>query len=675
MSKYKISAAGQNPNVTELLIYGDIGMDWWAEESNDAKTIVGKLDAINTPDIHVRINSFGGSAVDGIAIHNALKRHGSSITVFIDGVAMSAASLIAMAGDTVIMAANAMIMIHGAQTSTYQGGAKDHRNTADMLDKYSEAMAASYAEKTGKPAEEMLGLLTDGVDHFYTAAEALDAGFIDSIGLETFAIAASAAETIKQRYSHAPTAWLSTLTTHGAQSMTTPVQQQQTVAAVAQPLPIATSETQQPTAAAIEAQRQTDINAIFALVPEARADIHAIKPQLMIDNTITADAARQKILAKLGENSQPVARNAYIEIGMADSDKFRVGASAALGIRAGVEKNDGKNSFRGLTLLELAGHVLAMHGINYQNMGKMERVAAAFTHSSGDFTYVLKNSAEKMLLKGWDEAPETFQSWTVPGVLTDFKIADRVGLNAFPSLLEVPEGGEYQYASIGNRGETIQLATYGRVFSITRQAIINDDLSAFTKIPMTQGRAARRTVGGLVYAVLTSNPTMADGVALFHADHANISGTAATITSASVSAMRTLMAKQTDGGSNAAALNIQLATLLVPVALEDQANTVATSAYRVDGAAESKSTVPNTQKGRFNVVADPRLDAASSQIWYGVANPNMHDTIEVAYLDGNDTPYLEQKNGWDVDGVEFKVRIDAGVKALDHRSFGRNAGA
>ena len=76
----------------------------------------------------------------------------------------------------------------------------------------------------------------------------------------------------------------------------------------------------------------------------------------------------------------------------------------------------------------------------------------------------------------------------------------------------------------------------------------------------------------------------------------------------------------------------------------------------------------------FEVISDARLDAISSTAWYGAANPNSADTIEVNYLDGNDQPYLEQKNGWSVDGTEFKVRIDAGVAPLDYRTLAKNPG-
>ena len=283
---------------------------------------------------------------------------------------------------------------------------------------------------------------------------------------------------------------------------------------------------------------------------------------------------------------------------------------------------------------------------------------------------LLENIANKSMLKGFEETEETFQEWTTRGVLTDFKATKRVDLNTFPDLLEVGEGSEYKYGTMGDRGESVQLATYGRMFGITRQAIINDDLSAFTRIPQKMGRAAPRTIGNLVYAILNSNPAMSDGTALFHADHKNL-GSGAVLSSASVDAMRVLMATQKDPGENATALNIRLAHLIVPVQLEGLAKVVTESETEIS-ATNSNSKRPNSVRGIAGVISDARL---TGNAWFGAGSAAMNDTVEVSYLDGNESPYLEQQAGWSIDGVEFKVRLDAAVKAIDFRALAKNAGA
>jgi phage major head subunit gpT-like protein len=273
------------------------------------------------------------------------------------------------------------------------------------------------------------------------------------------------------------------------------------------------------------------------------------------------------------------------------------------------------------------------------------------------------------MLKGYENADETFQQWTSTGQLSDFKVNKRVALNSFPSLRKVQPGAEYKYASVGDRGEDIVLATYGEIFSITRQAIINDDLSAFTKIPATMGRAAIRTIGDLVYAILTSNPDMSDDVSLFHAAHKNyVVGASSALGVGSVSAGRTSMKLQKDGSGNV--LNIMPQFLLVPAALELDADSLMTDTVYPGKTNGQKNPIA----GMATTIADPRLDAASTTAWY-LAASQAFDTIEVAYLDGNSSPFIDQIEGWSVDGTSMKVRIDAGVSPLDFRTMYKSKGA
>lgn len=185
----------------EIYIYGDIGESWW-EETVSAAQFVKDLNALDTDAITVRINSIGGSVPDGLAIFNAMRRHKATITTEVDGMAFSIASLIAMGGDKVHMADNAMLMIHAPWTYA-AGNAAELREVADQLDTWAAAMSTSYAARTGdQPA--MLALLTDGKDHYYTAAEALESKFIDAV-TDPMPVAASAARDLPlSRYRSLP---------------------------------------------------------------------------------------------------------------------------------------------------------------------------------------------------------------------------------------------------------------------------------------------------------------------------------------------------------------------------------------------------------------------------------------------------------------------------------------
>jgi ATP-dependent protease ClpP protease subunit len=668
---YTICAKAEE-RTAEVLIYGDIGESWWGE-SVTAKQFVQELDALDVDTLTLRINSPGGSVTEGIAIHNAIRRHkAANKIVVIDGVAASIASLIAMAGDTVQMSDNAAFMVH-APWGFAMGNSAELREYADLLDFWAEAMSASYARKTGKTKDDMLALLTDGKDHWYTAAEAKEAGFVDEV-IDELPLVASAGErlplavetdraVISAKFKSLPPKVVSTPAAAAAQPAhkeTTMSGQTQTAAE-----PQA-AEAIEKAALAKDTARRNSIKSLAVGTIAAMAGVSDLIAASCDDVDCTVEMAREKLLAHIGKNAEPLAAGHIVTV-EDETDKFRRGVSAALQIRAGLAKNDGANEFRGYTLYELARASLERGGVKTSHMDKMGVVAMAFTHTTSDFTNLLADVANKSMLKGYEEADETFQRWTNKGVLSDFKTTKRVGMDTFPALDRVAEGAEYKYATIGDRGESIVLATYGKLFSISRQAIINDDLDSFSKIPRLMGRAAIRTVGNLAYAVLTANGAMSDGKALFHADHKNLL-TAAVPSTASVDAMMAAMRKQKDGKNNT--LNIRLAYLLTPVSLEGTALTVANSEFEVG--TNKDNTTPNYVRGRFEVISDARLDEASTSVWYGAANPDAFDTVEVAYLDGVETPTLEQQTGWGIDGVEMKVRMDAGVKALEYRTLAKN---
>ena len=427
--------------------------------------------------------------------------------------------------------------------------------------------------------------------------------------------------------------------------------------------------------AAVEKRAATEERSRIASI-RAFAASSRTKPELverLIEEGVSLATAKERMIEAWSAVVDAETSRAHVDFSVTEdeTDRFRRAAIGSISARAGMATDETVNEFRGYSLMDFARRSLDMQGIKSTGLSKMDLVARAFTHTTSDFGHLLADVANKSLQKGYEDADETFQRWTTRGDLPDFKASKRVDLNAFPSLSSIAEGAEYTEATIGNRGETIQLATYGKTFSISRQAIINDDLSAFSKIPAKMGQAAIRTVGNLVYAVLTSNAAMSDSVALFHANHSNLL-TGAALSTDSVSAMKAAMAKQKDGTSNSP-LNIRLGYVIVPVSLEGTALVVANSEFKVGGS--DNLTIPNVVRGTFEVIADARLDASSTAVWYGAANPMRHDTVEVAYLDGNDRPYIEQQNGWNVDGAQFKVRIDAGVKALDFRTLAKNPGA
>jgi hypothetical protein len=184
------------------------------------------------------------------------------------------------------------------------------------------------------------------------------------------------------------------------------------------------------------------------------------------------------------------------------------------------------------------------------------------------------------------------------------------------------------------------------------------------------GTAIATLESDVVWGVVTANAAMADGVALFHATHKNLASSGAVPSVTAIGAARAAMAKQT-GLDKKTVLNVRPAFLIVPATLELKAEQLVAQNLVP---AQSGNVVPQSIR-TLAPISEPRLDAASETAWYLAASPNQIDTIEYAYLEGQQGAYIETRIGFDVDGVEIKCRLDFGAKAIDWRGLYKNAGA
>lgn len=580
--------------------------------------------------VTVHINSPGGSVTDALAIYHVLRKHPGRVTAIVDGLAASAATIVMLAADEVVMAEHSLLMVHNPWTSV-AGGADEMRKTADTLDKAAGEMVSLYAERTGRDSEAVASIMN--AETWFNAYEAVEAGFAHRV---------EASDQSKPRMAARAVTFLATVIK----------------------FPEAAEQCRQRLAARRDEARQRQID----LIVKPFADNPAIAKLTGSTGFMsqTTEQIRAAVLAALGEGATPTVHASFIHAG--NGNIVRDGMIDALSARLGLaQSRDARNPYRTMSLLDMARASLTERGVGVASLGtKMQLVGAAFTHNTSDFGQVLMSVSEKAMLRGWENSGETFPRWTKKGELTNFHTAHRVGISGFPTLPKIPEGAEYKYVTCNDRGAPIALATYGALFGITRQAIINDDLSAFSTLPNNLGRAASRTIGDLVYAVLTSNAPFADGKTLFHADHGNTDEVGADMTPGVLGELRRKMRLQKDAAGDS--LNIAPAFVIVPAALETAAIQVLHSTS-LPGA-EYNSGIVNPVNQMGELIVESRLDGAAPLYWY-VAAEQGSDTIEVAYLDGVDTPYLEQQEGWTVDGVSFKVRIDAGVAPLDFRGLAR----
>jgi len=459
--------------------------------------------------------------------------------------------------------------------------------------------------------------------------------------------------------------------------------------AASSPTRIAMDETQTPPVGTDAKPPPTpDTDALVARACDAERErvgtIHALAGRLglergfaddLVQRGTGLDEARRLILDKVAEASDRTRIFPQVTVPLGGKDERllrREAVSAALLHRYSptlFPLTDHAREYRGLSLLELAREFLTQAGVAVRGLSRDE-IATRALHSTSDFPEVLSAVTAKTLRQAYEVYPRTFTPFCRQVLATDFKAMHRVQIGEAPQLLKVNEGGEFQRGTIGESKESYRIETYGRVVAITRQVLINDDLDAFTRIPAMYGTAIATLESDVVWGILTANAAMADGKALFHADHKNLAGTAAAPTVTAIGDARAAMAKQT-GLDKKTVLNIRPSFLIVPAALELTAEQLVAQNLTP---AKTSDIVPASIR-TLTPIAEPRLDAASATAWYLAANPAQIDTLEYAYLEGQQGAYIETRNGFDVDGVEIKCRLDFGAKAIDWRGLYKNAGA
>lgn len=404
-----------------------------------------------------------------------------------------------------------------------------------------------------------------------------------------------------------------------------------------------------------------------------------------LDEGTPIDAVRDDALERLmaAEAKAPTS-SVRAEVVDDGRDRFMRGASHWLTMRAGVAQMAAKGEklepgeFRGMSLLDLARHSLELSGVSTRGMDRSELAGLALTHRSninqgtGDFPILLGNVMHKVLLGAYDLFPMTWNRWCATGSVSDFRAHNRYRLGSIANLQTVAEFGEVPFEDIpdGER-QTITASTKGIRVSLSRQALINDDMQAFNQVPTQLGQAAARSIEAAVYAMLLENaglgPTMSDALAFFDAGHSNI-GTAAAYAVASIDSDISVMRVQT--GPNGEKINLRPAVVVVPVSLRGTAQLVNNNT--TDPTASKSSTTANIVAGAFRDVIDtPYLTGTRRYLF---ADPAQAAAFEVAFLEGQAQPMLESQPGWSTLGVEWRIVHDWGVAALDYRAGVTNAG-
>lgn len=697
------------------MIHGIIGDDFGGL---DSATLVAEIKQLTADPIVADLNSRGGSVYDGLSIYNALAAHPSKVVIEITGVAASMGSAIAMAGDTVRMAKNAQFMIHDPWNAAV-GNADDLRRAADELERAGQSLAGIYAGKTGLPESQITDMMA--ATTWLNAEEALAKGFVDEItgasDPEAFAdldvselanVPAALSNLIREGRQMAQAR------AKGTEGATPPKGKESTQTPPATDPPKdpsgqepvdpkgATPDVAPQVAAALEAHRVAErdrrkgINAIRAKyhLPEAWA-------RERFDEGDTVEEAQAKVADALVDLQDKVGGPSWIPggvgVGRDEVDKRIEGVTNWLVMKAGQTRLFPKDhvfdpgEFRGMSLLDLARDSLARAGISTRGLGKMEiaglalgrgpRAEQAGLGTRSDFPVLLENVLHKMLEAAYGTIPDTWRLFCAEGSVSDFRPHPRLRLGSFSQLDDLLESGEFKQKHFPDaEKESIQAATKGNIVGLTRQAIVNDDVDGFSRLVTMLGRAAALSIEVDVYATLALNSGLGpvldtDSKTLFHADHGNV-GAGAAITVAALDADRVLMASQQDPEGNEF-LDLRPAVLVVPIGLGGQARVLNSAEFDIDavdpGTDEgNKFMMPNRVRGLFRDIVDtPRISGTRRYLF---ADPAIAPVLEVVFLDGQSAPVLETEQGFDYDGVRWRVRFDYGVDAIDFRGATTDAG-
>lgn len=399
----------------------------------------------------------------------------------------------------------------------------------------------------------------------------------------------------------------------------------------------------------------------------------------------TEQEAGRAYMKELAKKSPPVPPDIRM---MADGEvKFRAAASDGLLMAAGLRFKDaapGADQLSRLGFEGMARECLRRRGIDTSLMGREEILRKAHTMGtraafpgmdSADFPYILANSANKAVVVGYGMAPTTYQQWCKIASVRDFKSNSRVRLSDVGVLEQVTAQGELHRGNLSEEEEHYRIYTYGKILGITREMQINDDLNVFANLFQAFGFSTARTINAVPYAILAANANMADGGALFNSTavtsvggHANLATVAANPGSTSFSAARAAMRKQV--GPKGMKLNLTPQFAICGPDNEDNLKIVLTST--TIPLVDMPQGVTNPNQNTASPIVDSEI---TGNAWYLAVNPNLEPTIEMGFLNGQQTPNTELRPvSGDILGTDFWCYIDFSGKAIGWRGLYKNAG-
>lgn len=433
-----------------------------------------------------------------------------------------------------------------------------------------------------------------------------------------------------------------------------------------------------------ERRRVSDITALCG-----EFDVDAAR---YIDDGSTLDQVRAAVLEQLRARKPLFTA----QVTRDESDRFRAAASDALLLRAGMRVDrpaEGARELRGLSLRDLLLEAVERDGGEAARDARGMRLrgaselfdqlisSRAYFSPTAAFPSILDQTIDKAYTQGYQLAPTTFEIWTQRGTLTDFKRTQAQWRRGDAGeLLLVPEGGELKHdVPTDERQGGRELHTYGRQFTMTREAFINDDIGFLTSLPARYALSTKLTLNRQVYQVLAGNPTLEDGHELFGSEHGNLATAGALNLANLVAAMEAMTTQRNARGQ---VIQVRPQYLIVPTGMGAYARMLLGSPTIKTTALSSSATemqAANPVYEALQVVEDPellaQLGAGGKYAWFLAANTATVDTIQVDYLNGVDTPTIRRMETPGQLGFVWDIYMDWGISVLDWRGLYKNPGA
>lgn len=402
-----------------------------------------------------------------------------------------------------------------------------------------------------------------------------------------------------------------------------------------------------------------------------RAGVATTVTDDLIDRGVTVEEARSTILDNLLARGVAPLRSAGHNDASLDNPETRVramGEALYLRVDPAFQPSEPARAFVGLTMPEIAREVLKRSGAITTGLSA-DTVITRALHTTSDFAHILGDTIGRTLRTSYKAAPSGIRGLGRQTTVSDFRKKSRIMLDSTGVTLEkVNEHGEFRSGTMAEAAESYRIDTFGRIIGLTRQAIVNDDLGAFADVTRRLGQAAAAFEANFLVKLVEGSaglgPVMEDGKTLFHADHGNLAGTAHNLSVDSLAVARLTMRRQTGVGGGL--ISVTPKFLVVPPELETDAEKLLT---------EIRATTSADVNPFSNLVlvVEPRLTSPTR--WYITADPSEIDGLEFAYLAGAPGPQTETRNGFEIDGVQVKVRLDFGGGFVDHRGWYANPGA